>query len=93
MKVLNLYDDPRFVNAFAYDEMKEALEQEHWGKWVVIDNSELFGVYQTFEEADEAAGSAGLKFFEYFVTQVGLRPAIILSHCWQGRYLPLRAHR
>ena len=56
MKVLNLYDYPRFVNAFAYDEMKEALEQEHWGKWIIIDNSELFGVYQTFEEAEEAAG-------------------------------------
>ena len=29
MKVLNLYDDPRFVNALAYDELKEALEREH----------------------------------------------------------------
>ena len=80
MKVLNLYDDPRFVNAFAYDEMKETLEQEHWGKWVVIDNSELFGVYQTYDEADNAAGAAGLDFFEYFITQVEAEPAIILSH-------------
>ena len=80
MKVLNLYDDPRFVNAQAYDEMKEALEREHWGKWVVIDDSKLFGVYQTYDEADEAAGAAGSNFFEYFITQVGLTPAIILSN-------------
>ena len=80
MEVLNLYDYPRFVNAFAYEEMQEALEQEHWGKWVVIDNAELFGVYQTYEEADEAAGTAGLDFFEYFITQVGPSPAIILSN-------------
>ena len=80
MDVLNLYDYPRFVNAFAYDQMKESLEQEHWGKWVVIDDSELFGVYQTYEEADEAASAAGLDFFEYFITQVGAIPAIILSY-------------
>lgn len=78
MQVLNLYDDPRFVNAFAYDDMKETLEQEHWGKWVVINDSELFGVYQTYEEADEAASAAGLDFFEYFIRPVGIRPPIIL---------------
>ena len=80
MEVLNLYDYPRFVNAFAYDEMKEELEREHWGKWVVIDDSKLFGVYENYEDADEAARAAGLDFFEYFITQVGLRPAIILSY-------------
>ena len=80
MDVLNLYDYPRLVNAFAYDEMKELLEQKHWGKWIIIDNSELFGVYQTFEEAEEAADEAGLDFFEYFITQVGFNPAIILLH-------------
>lgn len=80
MDVLNLYDFPRLVNAFAYDEMKEVLEQEHWGKWVVIDNSELFGIYQTFEEAEEVADEAGLDFFEYFITQVGPSPTVILSH-------------
>ena len=80
MEVLNLYDFPRFVNIFAYDEMREELEREHWGEWVVIDNSALFGVYQTYEEADEAAVAGGLDFFEYFITQVGPKPAIILSH-------------
>ena len=80
MDVLNLYDYPRMANAIAYEEMKEALEQEHWGKWVVIDSSELFGAYQTYEEADEAAGAAGLDFSEYFIRQVGVMPAIILSH-------------
>ena len=78
MEVLNLYDDPRFVNVFAYDEMKEALEREHWGKWVVIHSSELFGAYETHEEADEAAGAAGLDFFEYYITQVGAVPMPII---------------
>lgn len=77
---MNLYDDPRFVNAFAYEDMKAALQQGHRGKWVVIDNSELFGIYQTYEEAENAARTAGLDFFEYFITQVGSEPAIILSH-------------
>jgi hypothetical protein len=47
---------------------------------MIIDSSGLFGVYQTYDEADEAAGAAGLDFFEYFITQVGIRPAITLSH-------------
>ncbi len=80
MDVLNLYDYPRFVNAMAYEEMKEGLEREHWGKWVVIDDSKLFGVYQSYEEAEEAARAVGLEFFNYFITQVGVKPAIILSH-------------
>ena len=79
MEVLNLYEDPRFVNFLAFEDMKKALEQEHWGMWVVIDNSELFGVYRNYEEADEAARAAGLDFFAYYVAQVGPLPAIILS--------------
>ncbi len=80
MEVLNLYEDPRFINVFAFEDMKEELEREHWGMWVVIYKSELFGVYPSYEEADEAARAAGLDFFEYFVTQVGVLPTIILSH-------------
>ena len=80
MEVLNLYEDPRFVNVFAFEDMKDALEREYWGKWVVIDKSELFGVYENYEEADEAARTAGLNPFEYYSALVGALPAIILLH-------------
>ena len=39
----------------AYDEMRTELEAEHLGKWVIVRNRELVDIYETFEEAAEAA--------------------------------------
>ena len=78
MEVLNLYDYPRFVNAFAYDEMQEALEQEHWGKWVVIHEKELLGAYGSFDEAQQAAKNAGINHLNCCIKQVGAVPMPII---------------
>jgi hypothetical protein len=39
----------------AYDEMRTELEEAHLGKWVIVRDRELVDVYETFEEAAEAA--------------------------------------
>ena len=78
MEVLNLYDYPRFVNAFAYDEMKEELEREHWGKWVVICNLELLGAYGSLDEAQQAAKEAGFDFLDCCIRLVGVEPLPII---------------
>ena len=39
----------------AYDEMRAELEAEHLGKWVIVRNRELVDIYETFEDAAEAA--------------------------------------
>ena len=39
----------------AYDEMRPELEAEHLGKWVIVRNRELVDIYETFEDAAEAA--------------------------------------
>ncbi len=39
----------------AYEEMRAELEAEHLGKWVIVRDRELVDVYETFEEAAEAA--------------------------------------
>ena len=39
----------------AYEEMRAELEAEHLGKWVIVRNRELVGVFETFEDAAEAA--------------------------------------
>ena len=35
----------------AYESMRGDLELEHFGKWVVIHNKKLVGVYDDFQEA------------------------------------------
>lgn len=35
----------------AYEKMRDALETDHFGKWVVVCNEELQGVFPTSEEA------------------------------------------
>jgi hypothetical protein len=32
-----------------YDSMRERLESEHMGEWVLIHDTELVGLYKTFE--------------------------------------------
>ena len=78
LKVLNLYDYPRFVNAIAYDEMKEAQEQEHLGKWVVIADSELLGAYKSFDEAQQAAIDAGFDYLNCCIRPFGVEPMPII---------------
>ena len=78
MEVLNLYDYPRFVNAIAYQEMKEELEREHWGQWVVIANSELLGAYESFDEAKQATENVGLEYSHCCIRPVGVEPMPII---------------
>lgn len=75
---MNLYDYPRFVNAIAYQEMKEGLEREHWGQWVVIANSELLGAYESFDEAKQATKNAGLDCLHCCIRPVGVEPMPII---------------
>ena len=57
----------------AYDHMRDDLEANHMGKWVVVRNAERVGIYDTFEEA---AASAVKRFGRgpYLIRQVGAPP-------------------
>lgn len=39
----------------AYESMRRTLELDHLGKWVVVHDKELSGVYDSFEDAAENA--------------------------------------
>lgn len=66
-----------------YDVMRSDLETKHLGKWVLIHNKELVGVFDSF---DEAANDAVRKFGRgpYLIRQVGAAPitlpASVLYH-------------
>jgi hypothetical protein len=58
------------VEISAYDSMREKLEAEHMGKWVLLHDRQLVGVYDSFDVAAEEA----VKRFgggPYLIRQVG----------------------
>src|SRR6266852_4059439 len=60
------------VEISAYDSMREKLESEHMGKWVLLHDRQLVGVYDSFDIAAEEA----VKRFgggPYLIRQVGAR--------------------
>jgi len=58
------------IEISAYDSMREQLEAEHMGKWVLLHDRQLVGVYDSFDKAAEDA----VKRFgggPYLIRQVG----------------------
>lgn len=60
----------------AYESMRERLESEHMGKWVLIHERELSGVYDSF---DDTAQDAVKRFGSgpYLIRQVGAAPVTL----------------
>ena len=58
----------------AYDEIRNRLETDYFGKWVVFHHMELVNAYDSFEDAAEDAVT---KFGRgpYLIRQVGAPPA------------------
>lgn len=60
----------------AYESMQRSLEIDHNGKWVVIQNKELFGIYDSFENAaEEAVENFGAGPF--LIRKVGASPVTL----------------
>ena len=60
----------------AYEEMRNSLETDHFGRWVVFHDGELEGTYESFEEAAEDA----VRRFgrgPYLIRQVGAPPVTL----------------
>jgi len=57
----------------AYERMRNDLESEHFGEWVVIHDEQLIGAYESFElAADDATKKFGRG--PYLIREVGGRP-------------------
>ena len=61
------------IEIAAYERMRDELETDHFGKWVVVHDEELIGTYQSFEAA---AGVAIERFGRgpYLIRRVGAPP-------------------
>ena len=62
----------------AYNTMREDLERDYFGRWVIIHEGLVRGDYDSFESAEEAAEGMGLHPVVYLVRQVGAEPITII---------------
>ena len=65
----------------AYEEMRDLLETDHFGEWVVFHGGELVG---TYESSEEAVVDAIHRFGRgpYLIRQVGAPPAKLPPSIW-----------
>ena len=76
-----LFEHPLSDEIMAYQRMQDYLEQEHFGRWVIIHDSKKPGEdYASFHEAEAAARELGLDVLSCFIRQVGVESAIFLSY-------------
>ena len=67
----------------AYEHLREMLEADHMGEWVVVHDEELVGTYETFTiAADDAAQKFGNG--PYLIRQVGAEPTRLSSTIMYG---------
>lgn len=62
----------------AFEQIREALESDHMGEWALIHNRELVSLFETFEQAAEAAVE---KFGRgpFLIRQIGAPPVVLPS--------------
>lgn len=68
----------------AYERMRNDLELEHFGEWVVLYDEELIGTYESFEQAAEDA----VRRFgrgPYLIRRIGASPRLTLPASVQYR--------
>lgn len=72
----------------AYDTMRSELEADHPGKWVILHDEVLVGVYEAF---DEAASEAIQRFGRgpYLIREVGAPPITLPASVL---YQPIPGH-
>lgn len=65
----------------AYESMQRTLELDHLGKWVVVHDKKLCGVYEAFQSAAEDAverfGSGPYLIRQVGTTSVTLPPSVL----------------
>ncbi|MDE2959444.1 MAG: hypothetical protein OXU28_05260 [Chloroflexota bacterium] len=64
----------------AYHEMRQSLEDDYFGRWVVIHNCELAGDYETYDEARARTRKEGFNLLDCLIQRVGVEPPIIVSY-------------
>ena len=76
----------------AFERMRETLEAEHFGEWVVVHSENLVGTFSTFElAADEATPRVGEG--PYLIREIGAAPFVLPASVLYGNCIDyLKVH-
>jgi len=65
-----------------YDELRNELEIDHTGEWVLIHDREMIGLFKSFDSAGEAVRRFGRG--PYLIRQIGAPPVILPAALMYG---------
>ena len=62
-----------------YEDRKEELERDYFGRWIIIHRGKVQGDYDSFDSAEEARKKLGIPIMECLTKLVGHEPTIIIT--------------
>lgn len=65
----------------AYERLRERLETDHLGRWVVFHDGKAVGFFDTFEEADRES-SARFDRQPCLIRKIGAGPRVLPTSLW-----------
>ena len=77
MEPIARVEHPLLDQVQVYLDMRQELERDFPGRWVVIHRGQLHGTYDSFEEAEEARRDMGIKINECLIKNVRRNPITI----------------
>ena len=63
----------------AYQDMKEELERDYFGRWTIIHQGQVQGDYDSFGDAELARKNLSIPIMECLTKLVGHEPTIVIS--------------
>ena len=79
MQPIARVEHPLLDQIQAYQDMKEELERDYFGRWIIIHQGRVQGDYESFDHAEEARKQLSFPIMECLIKLVGYEPTIIIS--------------
>ena len=77
MQPIARLEHPLLDQLQTYQDMKEELERDYFGRWIIIHQGRVEGDYESFNSAEEARRNLGIPIMECLTKLVGHEPTII----------------
>lgn len=77
MQPIARVEHPLLDQIQAYQDMKEELNRDYFGRWIIIHQGQVQGDYESFDDAEEARKNLGIPIMECLTKLVGYEPTII----------------
>ena len=79
MQPITRVEHPLLDQIQAYEDRKEELERDFFGRWIIIHQGLVQGDYDSFDDAEEARSKLNIPIMECLTKLVGHEPTIIIT--------------